>query len=164
MSAPRLWATRLCYRTAYRLLQLVGMISGHHGHGVKCLLTHRGQILLVRHTYGQRQVWYLPGGGVRRSEQPLAAGLREMQEELGIEIPTMRELGRIELQLDHMSAIITCLHAELTDPRLHPNPGEIAQAAWFEPDALPSPLGSEVRRLGALLEHDSGGAARRAIP
>lgn len=163
MSAPRLWATRLCYRMAYRLLQLVGMLSGHHGDGVKCLLTHSGRVLLVRHTYGRRQVWYLPGGGVRRSEQPLAAGLREMREELGLEIPTLRELGSIELRLDHLRATVTCLHTELTDPRLRPNPSEIAQAAWFAPDALPSPLGSEVRRVCALLEGETL-AARCAIP
>ncbi|MGH2832663.1 MAG: NUDIX hydrolase [Solirubrobacteraceae bacterium] len=152
MSAPRLWATRICYRVAYRLLQLVGILSGRHGHGVKCLLTHRDQILLVRHTYGQRQVWYLPGGGVRRSEQPLAAGLREMHEELGLQEPPMCELGRVELRLDHMSVTITCLHAELTDTSVYPNPSEIADAAWFALDELPSPLGSEVRRLSALLQ------------
>lgn len=156
MSTPRLWATHICYRVAYRLLQLVGILSGRHGHGVKCLLTHCGQILLVRHTYGQRQVWYLPGGGVRRSEQPLAAGVREMYEELGLREPAMRELGRIELRLDHMSVTITCLHAELKDPRVHPNPSEIADAAWFALDALPSPVGSEVRRLSALLKHSAG--------
>lgn len=163
MSAPRLWATRICYRVAYRLLQLVGIIARRRGRGVKCLLTHRGQILLVRHTYGRRGVWYLPGGGVRRSEQPLAAGLREMHEELGLQ-PPMRELGSVELQLDHMSVTITCLHAELTDVEVHPNPSEIADVAWFALDALPSPLGSEVRRLSALLEGQSTGGTAVRIP
>jgi 8-oxo-dGTP pyrophosphatase MutT (NUDIX family) len=152
MSALRIWAMRMSYRLAYRMLQLATILTGRRGHGVKCLLTHSGQILLVRHTYGRREVWYLPGGGIHRGEQPITAGLREMNEELGLRGLTMQELAHSQLRLDHMTVELTCLHAELEDPRLHPNPSEIADARWFRLDQLPSPLGSEVERLTGLLD------------
>lgn len=43
----------------------------------------RGDILVVRHPY-RRQPWGLPGGFVRRGEQPESALRRELREELGV--------------------------------------------------------------------------------
>lgn len=45
-----------------------------------------GRVLLAHHTY-RRQPWDLPGGFVRRGEQPAASLQRELREELGV--PTM---------------------------------------------------------------------------
>jgi 8-oxo-dGTP pyrophosphatase MutT (NUDIX family) len=164
MCSPRIAAARLGYRLAYRILQLATFLTGRRGSGVKCLLTHSGRILLVRHTYGHREVWYLPGGGEHRGEQPLATGVREMREELGLENLQMRDLGRIQLRLEHVTVDLTCLHADLQDPRLRPNPVEIAHAGWFAPDRLPSPLGSEVKRLLAMIDPAAGTLDQRPLP
>ncbi|HEY5722106.1 MAG TPA: NUDIX domain-containing protein [Allosphingosinicella sp.] len=46
-------------------------------------MTPAGKVVLVRHTYAKG--WRLPGGGVGRGEEPLAAILRELEEEIGLE-------------------------------------------------------------------------------
>ena len=43
-----------------------------------------GRVLLVHHTY-RRSPWNLPGGLVERCEQPDAALVRELREELGLD-------------------------------------------------------------------------------
>jgi ADP-ribose pyrophosphatase YjhB (NUDIX family) len=58
-----------------------------------------GRLLVVRHSY-RRQPWGLPGGFVRRGEQPAAALERELQEELGVEVTVSRLLFTEKDELD----------------------------------------------------------------
>jgi 8-oxo-dGTP pyrophosphatase MutT (NUDIX family) len=152
MNRLRVAAMRRLYRVAWLGLQLRATVIPRRGRGVKCVLTHGGRVLLVRHTYGQRRIWYVPGGGVHRRELPLRAAEREMREELGVRDLRWRELATRDMRVDRMSVRLTCLYAELSDPaHISPDPIEIAEARWFAPDELPAPLGSEVRLLLALL-------------
>lgn len=150
MRALRDALLRQAYRVAYRLLQVQTLIRRPRRRGVKCLLTHEGEVLLVRHTYGPRRIWHVPGGGVRRRESSLVAGRREMHEELGLRDLDLREMSSIELRLARRPVRLSCLHAELADRRIAPDRAEIATARWFAPEALPAPLGGEVRTLVAM--------------
>lgn len=50
--------------------------------------------LLVKHSYGDLTLWNLPGGGYNPTrENPLVAGIREVKEELGIDLS--REKSKI---------------------------------------------------------------------
>ena len=49
------------------------------------------RILLVKPTYND--VWHLPGGGVEPGESPAAAAVREVREELGLDVEAGRLLG-----------------------------------------------------------------------
>lgn len=56
-----------------------------------CLFTDEsGSVLLVKPAY--KEPWEIPGGSVEANESPLAACSREIQEELGIELPVGRLL------------------------------------------------------------------------
>jgi 8-oxo-dGTP pyrophosphatase MutT (NUDIX family) len=144
---------RRLYRAAWWGLQLRAMVlPRRRSDGVKCALTHGREVLLVRHTYGRRSVWYLPGGAVRRREPPLAAAAREMEEELALQGLDLRELGTFPTRLDHLAVLLTFAHAEISDPAaVRANPVEIAEVGWFALDAPPTPLGAEERALLGML-------------
>jgi ADP-ribose pyrophosphatase YjhB (NUDIX family) len=152
VSAWRVAAMRRLYRVAWRGLQLRAAVWPRPGDGVKCALTHSGEVLLVRHTYGRRDTWYLPGGRVRRSEAPVAGAEREMEEELGLRDLRFEVVGTFETRLDRIAVRLTFVHTELAQrPRVRTDPVEIAAAQWWDLDALPAPLGSEERALIRML-------------
>jgi 8-oxo-dGTP pyrophosphatase MutT (NUDIX family) len=141
---PTLTLRRWGYRLAYRALQLVWFVTRPSKDGVKCLLTHRERILLVRHTYGLR-AWDLPGGAIKRREAPLAAAEREMNEELGVRDLSWTGLGEVRGRVDRRHDTIHCFSAELTSPDVTLDRGELADASWFPRDELPTELGPYVR-------------------
>jgi 8-oxo-dGTP pyrophosphatase MutT (NUDIX family) len=150
--SPRVAVMRRVYRMAWRGVQLRAMLWRRSSSGVKCVLTHGEQVLLVRHTYGRRNVWYLPGGGVHRGEPALQAAAREMEEELGLRGLLWRELATFETRVERIAVRLTCAHAEIADPaQVRVEPVEIAQVGWFARDDLPTPLGSEERALIGML-------------
>jgi 8-oxo-dGTP diphosphatase len=139
---------RLGYRLAYRLLQVVWLISRPSKLGVKCVLVNGDRILLVRHTYGFRG-WDLPGGGLHGGESPEHAAAREMHEELGVNPPPGRwtALGTVRTRQDHRHDSIHLFSAELdTAAVLKLDLGELADAQWFALDELP-PVGALSREI-----------------
>jgi ADP-ribose pyrophosphatase YjhB (NUDIX family) len=123
--------------------------------GVKCVLSSEEQILLVRHTYGRAE-WDLPGGLVKRSEPPVDAARREMHEELGVEIESWVSLGAMETVVYHRRDNMHCFQAELHDPRLTIDRGELAAVGWFTRTALPPDLSRHVPPILARLEDGDG--------
>jgi ADP-ribose pyrophosphatase YjhB (NUDIX family) len=136
---PPVAAKRLAYRAAYRTLQVSWLVRRPAKLGVKCLLVNRGRVLLVRHTYGDRR-WDLPGGAMRRQEQPLDAARREMHEELKIETTRWTALGTVEGSVHHRRDTIHCFLAELDTPDVTLDLGELQTASWFDRSDLPPSL------------------------
>ena len=140
---------RVAYRVAYRLLQLWSRVRPTDAEGVKCVLRHEGRILFIRHTYGDRLLWELPGGGLHRGEPPLQAATREAREELGVDL-AWTPLASIELR-DHRLTTMHVFAADaLTDAVTH-DPGELAEVRWAAPDAPPSPLSPSSAAILRLL-------------
>jgi 8-oxo-dGTP diphosphatase len=137
---------RLVYRCAYTALRGYWLVRRPHVLGVKCILTRADQVLLVRHTYGDRE-WDFPGGSVKRHEPPLNAARREMHEELGVRIDDWVALGPVAGSAHHRRDEMHCFQAELRDGQIEINRGELAAAAWFARDQLPDDVGRYVRRI-----------------
>ena len=128
---------RFGYRVAYRLLRLLWLFTRPRKQGVKCVITDGDRVLLVRHTYGSR-AWDLPGGAARRGEPPLQTASREMEEELGLVAVPWRALGELRGGgVHHRRDVIHILGAELSEPVLRIDLGELQVAAWFDRDRLP---------------------------
>jgi 8-oxo-dGTP pyrophosphatase MutT (NUDIX family) len=136
---------RAAYRVAYRLLWLAAFVRPPRGRGAKAALVCDGEVLLVRHSYGPDR-WDLPGGGVRRREDPLAALRRELAEELGltgvdpVPLGVRAGPGRFGRHSTHLYRV------DLDSQSVRPDPVEIAEARWWDPAAPPAALGSMVRQ------------------
>ena len=65
-------ARRVAIRCAYVGLRVYWFVARPKVVGVKCVVKHDDDVLLVRHTYGRRS-WDLPGGTVKRRELPIEA-------------------------------------------------------------------------------------------
>ena len=119
--------------------------------GVVCVLTRGDDVLLVRHTYGRRWQWDLPGGGMRRSEQPAAAVAREVKEELGVEAADLVYLGELFERIGGKHDQLWCFSFELpAGEQISPSPVEIAEARWFARASLPAERARYVERVLAL--------------
>jgi len=113
----------------------------------------RGRALLVQ---GKWMLWYddpglsLPGGGLRRGEDPAAGAVRELAEELGLKIAPqeLRPLGITRIH-EHGIAYNAHLFAARLQaaPALHLQHSEIVDAQWYTPKELTKfPLKPEVQR------------------
>ena len=113
-------------------------------HGVKCVLRDdAGRVLLVRHTYGDRDAWGLPGGGRHAGEPADLTATREVREEVGAEIARWEPLGDIYSEALHKRDTVTVLVGDWPGGELRLQDSELAEAAWFALDALPEPLAFE---------------------
>jgi ADP-ribose pyrophosphatase YjhB (NUDIX family) len=120
-------------------------------YGVKCIVRdERGRVLFVRHTYGDRAVWEVPGGGRRRWEDPEVAVRREMREELGIELVGLKAVGELEILGHHKQTLLHCFAAFTGGAPIHLAAAEIARAQWAPPGAPPRPLSPDAAALVAL--------------
>ena len=116
-------------------------------------LDERGQVFLVRHSYGSRH-WALPGGGLGRGEEPLACARREMREELGCEIERVERAAEFEERLfgaPHHAFVFTAHF--VGEPRADGR--EIIETGWFAREDFPADLVSFARpRLKLAFEED----------
>jgi 8-oxo-dGTP pyrophosphatase MutT (NUDIX family) len=118
---------------------------------VKCIVRDdRDRVLFVRHTYGDRSVWELPGGGRRSREEPEAAIRREMREELGIELVDVRAAGELEIGSGHKRTLLHCFAATTGGAPIRLAAAEIGEARWAPPHAPPQPLNPDAATVIGL--------------
>ena len=148
---------RLAYRVAYLALLVWARFAHPRARGVKCVLRDvDGRVAFVRHHYGNRGQWELPGGGAHAGETLHDAARREAYEELGADVATWRELGVARGRWYGRDEELTVLAAPWPGGAVRPDPVEIALVDWFALDAPPAPLGPST--AAALRVVRSGGA------
>jgi 8-oxo-dGTP pyrophosphatase MutT (NUDIX family) len=144
--------THAALRLAHLGLRTWWAVARPHTRGVKVVLRRGdGQVLFVRHTYGDRALWELPGGGLRRRESPQDGAAREAREELGLDL-AWRGLGLVETGGDGKTTTIHVFVAELpAGGAVDPDAGELADVRWAAPSAPPAPLGRDAPPVLGLL-------------
>lgn len=109
------------------------------------LLEARGRVLLLQRARTGRAdgAWAPPGGHLEAGESPLAAALRECEEEVGIVVPAarIRPLATLSYRDASDDVGLNLLFGARLDVPVAPapDPACAAAAAWFEAALLPEP-------------------------
>jgi 8-oxo-dGTP pyrophosphatase MutT (NUDIX family) len=142
---------RLGYRVAYRLLQAWTFVRRPAVNGTMVAVFDGDAVLLVRHAYGDRRRWELPGGWMHAHEPPDEAARREVAEELGIDVVLDGASGVLEGDWDFKHETLHWYACSWPGGRGAYDPVEIAEVGWFAVSALPASLGGGAREvLGRL--------------
>ena len=132
------------------------------GVGCGAAIVGDGLLLLVkRKRPPEAGCWSLPGGKVDFGERIEDAILREIDEEVGVEIALTKSLGFVEtIGLDDQHWISPIYLAEIVsgEPE-NREPGKHEAIAWAPLDAPPSPLALAARQAISALGRDGDGRA-----
>jgi 8-oxo-dGTP pyrophosphatase MutT (NUDIX family) len=136
---------RAAYRLAHALRKVWWRIARPRVTGCRILaFDGEGRVLLVRHSYGSGN-WMAPGGGLRRGENPLLAGPRELQEETGCTLDGVWQVALVEEPLRGATNVVHVLAGQAVGAPV-PDGREVIEATFFAPDALPLPMSDLLRR------------------
>ncbi len=105
-----------------------------------------GRVLLLKHVLRRGSGWGIPGGFLEKREQPEEAIRRELREEVGIELASVRIAFARTLEKIHQVEIIYLCRPS-SSSTAEPRSIEISQVEWFKPDELPPELNVEQHRL-----------------
>jgi 8-oxo-dGTP pyrophosphatase MutT (NUDIX family) len=133
---------QLLYRLRRRLIGLLRLRT----RGVKVMLFNQaGELLLIRNSYGQTDIFVLPGGGIRPFETPGAAALREVREEVGIAADRVTPRSVHRSQAEGKRDTIH-LFTAYTEERPIPDGVEVEEARFFPLDGLPDTVSAATLR------------------
>lgn len=138
----RLWKFCGCWPALQRLILrlvnpafLVGVVA--------VIFDDDGKVVLFHHTYRRRFNWSLPGGWLKRGEDPAAALKREVHEETTLEVEVIAPLKVVTLEIAPHFEVIYLAH--LTGGEFRPS-AEVDAIGRFTADDLP-PLNPYQREL-----------------
>jgi len=90
--------------------------------------------------------WEVPGGFVERGEHPATAAIREVREELGIDVTLTGLVGIYLEQSARGESLQVTVFAGTTDAATcTPDPAEVMDWAWFAPADVPQDLAGRHR-------------------
>ena len=61
----------------------------------QCLVHRNDKVLMVKHHQGEQEWWCLPGGAVEPGKEPVAAALRELEEECCLAGKAVRQTSHV---------------------------------------------------------------------
>lgn len=111
------------------------------------VIVRDGQILLGKRAKEPYAGWWeVPGGFVERGEHPAEAAVREVQEELGVNVDLTGLVGiYLETTAAGETLQVTVYEGTTPDEVAIPDHEEMADWAWFVPEDIPRELAGRHR-------------------
>ena len=129
----------------------------HNSHRTRVLLMVGSEVLLIKTSFGYQR-WSLPGGGIKRGEDPRRCAVREVAEETGVKIKSqdLTELSVVRLPKERRWPKQE-LHFYFIKLPKKPNvsikrPLEIMEIQWFPLSGLPQDRSTTVDEGRKLLQ------------
>lgn len=138
----------LAYRIAQQVRLVYWLIAKPRVFGVKVVaLRDDDHVLLVRHSYQSRELFMLPGGGMKAGADVFDTAIREVREETGCALGGLRIHGEFltsaEGARNHVTVVVGRVEG---DPQI--DGGEIAEARFVSLHDLPQTVApATLRRL-----------------
>ncbi|MFI8499424.1 NUDIX hydrolase [Streptomyces sp. NPDC085524] len=101
------------------------------------IIVHEGRVLMARRREREgKLLWAFPGGGIEAGETPEEAAVREVAEEVGLEVAVQQVLGdRVHPQSGVHMTYVACTvisgEASVVDEE------ELAEVLWLEHGQIP---------------------------
>jgi NAD+ diphosphatase len=113
--------------------------------GVKVIIENEGKFLWVRNDYGHRSITF-PGGSIEKGENAEQAAIREVKEEVGIDLVNLKIVGKMISTEEGKKDNITIFYGQSRTSEFILDNFEIAEGEWFTKDNLPkfSPLSKKI--------------------
>ncbi|TSC60418.1 MAG: hypothetical protein LiPW15_296 [Parcubacteria group bacterium LiPW_15] len=92
---------------------------------------------MVKNNYGNYESWMFPGGGIKKGETPAQAAKREVEEEVGIEVEDLKEIGVFHSAKEFKNDTVTVFAGRSRGKEINIESNEIADARWLELNNLP---------------------------
>ncbi len=99
------------------------------------VLNEKGEVLLLKHILRPFYNWGIPGGFINHGEQPEEALRRELREETGIELESVR-MFRLRTVNRHIEILFQAKAIGKATVKSY----EISEVGWFCADSLPEKL------------------------
>jgi mutator protein MutT len=115
------------------------------------ITNNEGRVLLLHHRFRPGSGWGIPGGFIKRGEQPDQAVRRELREEVGLELEDLSLFKTRAFRKARQVEIIFRCRARGETEELN---YEIKRLAWFDPRELPKELPSDQAELIKLAVTD----------
>ena len=113
------------------------------------LIWQNDRILLVKKNYSDR-AWTLPGGLMEKGEAINQTAVREIKEEIGVDIRLTRIVGIYSIK----SRFAVIFEGKIADESFSLNGDEISECAYFALDDLPESLPRHL--VQRILDFDQG--------
>ncbi|OGC51850.1 hypothetical protein A2982_03945 [candidate division WWE3 bacterium RIFCSPLOWO2_01_FULL_39_13] len=129
----------------YHLARIYWFIFRPKTWGVRCVIRHKGKVMLVKNSYSEKG-WQFPGGGIHKNETPLGAVKRETMEETGLRINEIKLFGKLKNTEEFKKDTVYIFTAFADSPKTSIDNKEIIDARWVNINA-PSVYVSFVSKL-----------------
>ncbi len=143
------------YALSMPVVQLYWRIFKPQSYGVKIAIIHPNdpnKVLLVRHTYGNTDLWNIPGGGYNpKKETAESAAAREVLEEIGVHLLTVTYLGEYHTEHEGKRDTVSMFLGTIQTTKHIETSPELSQLDWVAIHTV-SARGTDIARV-----------ARRAI-